>query len=130
MFQQVILVGNLGQTPEIRVTPGGQSVASFSLAVNRVWVDANGQRQTKTLWAKITCWRKMAETVSQHLTKGAKVMVVGEIEEPRVYTDREGNQRASLDVTAQTVKFLDSKAQSDNGQRLPESLDELSEVPF
>jgi single-stranded DNA-binding protein len=61
------------------------------------------------------------------LTKGAKVMVVGEIEEPRVFTDREGNQRASLDVTAVTVKFLDSKS---DGQRPPESLTELDEVPF
>jgi single-strand DNA-binding protein len=130
MFQQVILVGNLGNDPELRYTPSGQPVTSFSLATNRVWVDANGQRQTKTIWFKVTCWRKLAETVSQHLTKGAKVMVVGEIEEQRVFTDKDGNQRASLEVTAQTVKFLDGKPQGDGNHRLPESLTELEEIPF
>lgn len=115
MFNQIIMVGNLGQTPEIRVTPSGVSVASFSLAVNRVWTDTNGQRQTKTIWIKVSCWRRLAETVAQHLLKGAKVMVVGELEEPRTFTDREGNQRASLEVTAQTVKFLDSKNETNYG---------------
>lgn len=131
MFNQVILVGNLGQTPEMRYTPTGQAVTSFSLATNRVWVDTSGERQTKTIWFKVTCWRKLAETVSQHMTKGQQIMIVGELEEPRAYTDREGNPKASIEVTAATVKFLEKKlTQGDGGQRLPESLDELSEVPF
>ncbi len=106
MYQQITLVGNLGTDPEMRYTPSGVPVASFSLAVNKSWVGQDGQRQDKTVWFRVTAWRKLAETVSQYLTKGRQVMVVGEIEEARGYLDREGNARASLEVTAQTVRFL------------------------
>lgn len=106
MYQQVTLVGNLGTDPEMRYTPSGVPVASFSLAVNKSWVGQDGQRQDKTIWFRVTAWRKLAETVSQYLTKGRQVMVVGEIEEARGYLDREGNARASLEITAQTVRFL------------------------
>lgn len=106
MYQQITLVGNLGNDPEMRYTPSGVAVASFSLAVNKTWTNQEGQRQDKTTWFRVTTWRKQAEIVSQYLTKGRRVLVVGEIEEPRPWTDRDGNQRASLEVTAQIVKFL------------------------
>jgi single-strand DNA-binding protein len=106
MYQQITLVGNLGNDPEMRYTPSGVPVASFNLAVNKSWVNQEGQRQDKTLWFRVTAWRKQAETVSQYLTKGRQVLVIGEIEEARPWTDRDGNQRASLEVTAQTIKFL------------------------
>lgn len=113
MFNQITLVGNVGQDPEMRYTPSGQPVTSFSLAVNKSWVGADGQRQDKTLWFRVTCWRKLAETVSQYVKKGSKVLVVGEIEEARPWTDKDGNNRASLDVTASAVRFLDSKPQAE-----------------
>lgn len=109
MYQQWIGIGNLGNDPEQRFTPGGVPVSSFSLAVNRTWTDSEGNRKDKTTWFRVTCWKKQAEIVAQHLTKGSKVMVIGEIEEARPYTDRDGNQRASLEVTAQTIKFLSGK---------------------
>lgn len=109
MYQQWIGIGNLGNDPEQRFTPGGVPVASFSLAVNRTWTNQDGQRQDKTTWVRVTCWKKQAEIVAQYLTKGSKVMVIGEIEEARPYTDRDGNQRASIEITAQTVKFLSGK---------------------
>ncbi len=112
MYQQVILVGNLGSDPEMRYTPSGVPVASFSLAVNRVWTGQDGQQQEKTVWFRVTTWRKQAEIVSQYLTKGRQVMVVGEIEEPRAYIDREGNPRASLEVTARTIKFLGGRGEA------------------
>jgi len=105
-FQQMTLVGNLGNDPEMRYTPSGVPVTSFSLAVNRTWTNQEGQKQEKTIWFKVTAWRKLAETVSQYATKGQQVLVVGELEEPRTFTDRDGNMRVSLDVTAQTVRFL------------------------
>ena len=110
MYQQITLVGNLGQDPEMRYTPSGVPVTSFSLAVNKSWVNAEGQRQDKTLWFRVTAWRKLAETASQYLTKGRQILVIGEIEEARPWTDRDGNQRASLEVTAQTIKFLNTRA--------------------
>ena len=106
MYQQITLIGNLGSDPEMRYTPSGVPVASFSLAVNRTWTNQEGQRQDKTTWFRVTTWRKQAEIVSQYLVKGRRVMVVGEVEEARPWTDRDGNQRASLEVTAQIVKFL------------------------
>lgn len=106
MYQQVTLIGNLGSDPEMRYTPSGVPVASFSLAVNKSWTGQDGQRQEKTTWFRVTAWRRTAETVSQYLSKGRRVLVVGEIEEARAYTDRDGNNRASLEVTAQIIKFL------------------------
>jgi single-strand DNA-binding protein len=115
MYQQVTLVGNLGNDPEMRYTPSGVPVTSFSLAVNKTWVAQDGQRQDKTLWFRVTAWRKQAETVSQYLTKGQRVLVIGEIEEARPYTDREGNLRATLEVTAQTIKFLSTRNEAGAG---------------
>jgi single-strand DNA-binding protein len=79
-------------------------------------VSQDGQRQDKTIWFRVTAWRKTAETVSQYLTKGQRVLVVGEIEEARAYTDRDGNMRASLEVTAQTIKFLGSRNEASGSQ--------------
>lgn len=82
------------------------AVASFSLAVNKTWVDDKGQKQDKTTWFRVTTWRKQAEIVNQYLQKGRQVMVIGEIEEARPYTNRDGKAAASLEVTATVVKFI------------------------
>lgn len=112
MYQQITLIGNLGRDPEMRYTPTGVPVTSFTMAVNRSWVGQDGQRQDKTTWFRITAWRKLAETASQYLTKGSKVLVVGEVEEPNTFTDRDGNVRASLEVTAQTIRFLSTRGEA------------------
>jgi len=106
MYQQITLIGNLGNDPEMRYTPNGVPVTSFSLAVNRRWTNQEGQAQEKTLWFRVTAWRKLAETASQYLTKGRQVLVVGELEEPRTFTDKNGVVRVSLDVTANEIRFL------------------------
>ena len=115
MFQQIILIGNLGRDPEMRYTPSGVPVTSFSLAVSRSWTGQDGQKQEKTTWFRVTAWRRQAEIVSQYLTKGSKVLVVGEIEEARTYVDKNGETRVSLEVTAQNVKFMSSRADSSGG---------------
>lgn len=121
-YQQWMAIGNLGNDPEQRFTPGGVAVASFSLAVNRTWTNQDGQRQDKTTWFRVTCWKKQAEIVNQYLKKGAKVMVIGEIEEARPWTDKDGNQRASLEVTAQTIKFLDGRGEGDSETALAQKV--------
>lgn len=118
-YQQIILVGNLGNDPEMRYTSTGVPVTSFSLAVNRVWTGQDGQRQEKTIWFRVTAWRKLAETASQYLTKGKQVLVVGEIEEARIYNDRDGNPRASLDVTANNLRFIGTRADGGAGEPRP-----------
>ncbi len=105
-YQQITIVGNLGRDPEMRYTPTGVPVTSFSVAVSRNWTDQNGQRQEKTTWFRVSAWRKTAEVVSQYAVKGSLVLVTGEIDEPRIWTDKDGNARSSLEITAQNVRFL------------------------
>lgn len=129
MYQQITLLGNVGNQPELRYTPSGVAVCSFSLAVNRSWTGQDGQRQDKTTWFRVSVWQKQAEAVAEYLAKGRQVLVVGEMEDARAYTDKDGNARASLEVRANTVRFLggknDSNAAADNV-----SVEDSSEIPF
>lgn len=104
-FQQVVIVGNLGRDPEMKYTPTGVAVTKFSVAVSRSWTGQDGVKQEKTIWFNVSAWRKQAEFASQYLTKGQSVVIVGEIDDVRVYQDQSGNHRASLDVTAQQIRF-------------------------
>ena len=82
MYQQITLIGNLGRDPEMRYTPSGVPVTNFSIAVSRSWTGNDGQRQEKTVWFRVAAWQRQAETCNQYLTKGQRVLVVGEMEEP------------------------------------------------
>lgn len=113
MYQQITLVGNLGRDPEMRYTASGVAVTSFPVATSRGWTGADGQRNEKTVWFRVSAWDRQAETCNQYLTKGRRVLVVGEVEEPYVYTDQEGNSRASLQVRARTVRFLNSREETE-----------------
>jgi single-strand DNA-binding protein len=106
MYQKIIIIGRLGADPEMRYTSGGAPVTSFSVATDRVWTDANNQRQEKTIWFRVSAWKRLAEICNQYLSKGRLVMVEGEIQEPRVFQGRDGEWRASLDIMARDVKFL------------------------
>ncbi len=120
MFQQITLVGNLGSDPEMRYTPSGVAVATFSLAVNKSWTGSDGQRQEKTTWFRVTTWRRQAEIVSQYLTKGRQVLVVGEIEDPYVFVGQDGSPRASLQVTAQVVRMIGGRGDAAMSASAPE----------
>ena len=111
MYQQITLIGNLGRDPEMRYTASGSAVTSFPVATSQRWTGSDGQRNEKTVWFRVSAWERQAETCNQYLTKGRRVLVVGEIEEPYVYTDQEGNSRASLQVRARNVQFLNSRAE-------------------
>lgn len=113
MYQQLTLIGNLGRDPEMRYTPSGVAVTNFSVATSRSWTGQDGQRQEKTVWFRVAAWRRLAETCNQYLTKGQRVLVIGEVEEPSTWTDQEGNTRTSLEVTARTVRFLNTRAEGE-----------------
>jgi single-strand DNA-binding protein len=131
MFSQTIIVGNVGSDTDMRYTPSGDAVTTFSVAVNKSWNDNSGTRQTKTTWYRVTTWRKLAEVVGMHVRKGSKVMVVGEMQPARAYLDRNGQAAASLELTANTVRFLDSKPDNGGGQGAePATLDEVESMPF
>ncbi len=105
MFQRIVIVGNLGSDPEMRFTPSGVPVTSFSVAVNRRWTDSNGEQREKTTWFRVTAWRKLAELCNQYLSKGRLVLVEGEID-ASAWLDNQGNPRATLELTARNVRFL------------------------
>lgn len=131
MYQSVTLIGRVAAKPELRYTPSGVTVASFSLAVNRTWTDSEGNKKDKTTWFRCSTWRQQAEVVEKYLDKGSKVMVIGEIEEARPFTDRDGNQRASLEVTTQKVVFLSNKGDSESGNSVANAThDDGPEIPF
>lgn len=114
MYQRVIIVGNVGRDAEMRYTPSGVPVTSFSVAVNRRWNSATGEQQEKTTWFRVTCWRKLAETAGQYVKKGQRILVEGEVE-AQAYIDREGTPRGTLELTASNFKFLSARAETGEG---------------
>lgn len=112
MFHTIILVGNLGRDPEMRYTPNGQAVTSFSVATNRQYTGSDGQLVKETTWFRVTTWGKQAETCNQYLRKGKQVLVEGRLTAdpasggPRIWTRQDGTPAASFEVTASMVRFL------------------------
>lgn len=129
MYSQWLGIGNVGKDgAEQRFTPSGTPVTKFSLAINKTWTK-DGQKQERTTWYKITCWNKLAEVCAQYVTQGMKVLVVGEVEESKPWTDKDGNMRSSIEITAQTVKFLGgNRAGETHGADSP-AVDDAS-IPF
>jgi len=115
MYQQLILIGHLGTEPEMRYTAAGIPVTNFNMAVSRRWTSPEGQSQEKTTWFRVSLWRRQAEIASQYLAKGHRVMIVGEVDNARPWTDRDGNMRASIEVTATELKLMESKGANHNG---------------
>ena len=113
MYQQITILGNVGRDPEMRYTPSGVAVTNFSVAVNRRWTREDGQQQEETIWFRVSAWQRQAEICNQYLTKGQRVLVVGRMQESSIWTDQNGNPRASLQITAQNVQFLSTRAESE-----------------
>ena len=118
MYQTIIIAGNVGRDPEMRYTPSGQAVTSFSVATNRQYTNNNGETIKETIWFRISAWGKTGEICNQYLKKGSKVLVEGRLTAdpatggPRVWTARDGSTRASFEVYAQTVRFLSSRSEA------------------
>ncbi len=123
MFQQLVLVGNLGGDPELRYTSDGTPVTSFSVAVNRTWTKEDGSHGDETTWFRVTAWRKLAEAANQYLKKGRQVLVVGRVS-GRGYVGADGTPRASLDVTAETIRFLSGGPRSEESAFAEEAAEE------
>ncbi|MBN1305163.1 MAG: single-stranded DNA-binding protein [Anaerolineales bacterium] len=140
MFHTIIVVGNLGRDPEMRYTPSGQPVTSFSVATNRQYTNSNGEKIKETTWFRVSAWGKQAETCNQYLSKGSKVLVEGRLNAdnatggPRLWTGQDGSSRASFEVTAQTVRFLSSRGDGDGmGDFASDGMPEMApedDIPF
>ena len=127
-WQQIVLVGNLGRDPELKYLQSGVPVANFSVAVNLVTGSGENRRE-KTIWHRVAVWREQAEIVSQYLSKGRQVLVVGTVE-AHGYLDSDGQAQASLEVTAQRVIFLGGRGEEVASVAVHDQGEPLSDIPF
>ncbi len=104
-FNKIIIVGNLGRDPELRYTPQGTPVCSFTVATNDKRKDKTGEQQDITTWFRVTVWGRQAETASQYLTKGRPVYIEGRLRLEE-WSDRDGKQRSTLEVHATDMQFI------------------------
>lgn len=117
-YQQTIIVGNLGQDPELKYMQSGTAVCNFSVAVTENWTDRQtNERKSNTTWYRVAAWGKQGENCNQYLRKGSQVMVIGNCS-ANAYLDKEGNAKASLDLRALSVQFL-SKSGSNSEEPSP-----------
>lgn len=112
-LNQVTLMGNLTRDPELRQTPNGQNVTSFSLALNRSYKDASGEWQEATDYIDIVCWGPLAERVAQYLSKGRRCLVQGRLQSRS--WEQDGQKRSKVEVLANDVTFLDSRGGEEGG---------------
>lgn len=113
-LNKAMLIGNLGREPEMRYTPDGKPIATFSVATSRSRRDPNGNWMDETEWHRIVAWDRLAETASQYLHKGSKVYVEGRIQS-RKYTDNGGVERTVYEIVANDLTLLDRRTESSEG---------------
>jgi single-strand DNA-binding protein len=134
-YHSTTILGNLGKDPELRYLPSGVPVADFSVAVSESWNDRNSnERKEKTTWYRVSCFGQLAETVSRYLAKGRQVLVIGTVE-ARAYMDKSGQPAASLELRAQTVRFVGNRGDNEGGYQggredFAPPPDDMSDIPF
>jgi single-strand DNA-binding protein len=111
---KVILVGNLGNDPEVRYMPNGNAVANLSLATSESWKDQQGQQQEKTEWHRITMYRKLAEIAGQYLKKGSQIYIEGKLQ-TRKWQDQQGNDKYTTEVIADQLQMLGGRNEGGQG---------------
>jgi len=141
MYQKIIIVGNLGRDPEMRYTPDGTPVTTFSIATNRRWNNPDGSQGEETTWFRVTAWRRQAEICNQYLKKGQQVLIEGQLKPdpatggPRIWTGNDGVARAQYEITALTVRFMGKRGEAPAAEAPGGALEEPpaeteEEIPF
>ncbi|OQX91683.1 MAG: single-stranded DNA-binding protein [candidate division Zixibacteria bacterium 4484_95] len=132
---KAILIGNLGQDPEIRYAPSGQAVTTFRIATTEKWRDKDGQMQERTDWHNIVCWGRQAEIANEYLKKGRPVYIEGRIQN-RSYDDKDGNKRYISEIVVQRLQFLGGKPEGtqapkqETEQPSPDITTDDEDLPF
>ena len=142
-INKVILVGNLGQDPEVKYTAGGAAVTTLSLATSESWKDKDtGQDQEKTEWHRVVLWRRLAEIAGEYLKKGSKVYIEGQLQTRKWEQDEQ--TRYTTEVVGRDMQFLDSRGNTSSdsssayedvnqdmgSQNLPDSGITDDDIPF
>lgn len=138
-WSQTIIVGNVGRDVNFKYTQSGVPVADFSVAVTRRFGGRDGtEKQEKTTWYRVTCWRNLAEIANQYIRKGTQVMVVGQAEVSS-YLDKAGQPAATLELTADNFQMLGSRGEGGEGRSgggngdgdyAPAPPDSMGDIPF
>jgi single-strand DNA-binding protein len=123
-LNKVMIIGHLGRDPEMRFTPNGKSVASFSLACDRNWKSSDGEKQTDTEWFNIVAWGDLAEVSKQYLSKGSLVYVEGRLQ-TRIWSDNNGNQHKNVEIVARDILLIDG-----NNKNNLENAEDSEDFPF
>ena len=130
-INKVILLGNVGRTPELRYTPDGRPIASFSVATNRSFQDRAGQRQEETEWHRVVSFGRLAEICGQYLEKGRPIYLEGRLH-TRQWADKEGLPRSSTEILVDTLQLLNRNETVRLSERPagPILAEESADVPF
>ena len=125
------IIGNLGGDPEMRYTPAGKAFKSFSVACNRNYTSAEGERREETEWFRVTAWGRLGEICSQYLSKGKKVYIEGRLSS-RSFEGSDGQKRFSLEIMANDMQLLDTRGREEmhEGPMSPEEAHDLDSIPF
>ena len=130
-INKVILVGNLGQDPEVKFTAGGAAVTTLSIATSDSWKDKDsGMDKERTEWHRVVLWRRLAEIAGEYLKKGSKVYIEGQLQTRK--WEQEGQTRYTTEIIARDMQFLDSKGSSNTSstQKSSEMNDQsVADVP-
>jgi single-strand DNA-binding protein len=110
-LNKVLLIGNLGRDPELKYTPQGTPVTTFSVAVSRTWKTPDGQQRDETEWFRVVAWERLAEQCNEYLRKGSKVFIEGRLQ-TREWQGADGQQRQTVEVVASNMLILDSRQQT------------------
>lgn len=110
-LNKVLIIGRLGRDPEMRYTPSGRPVTTFSVGTNRTWNTADGERRTETEWFNVVAWSNLAEICKQYLVKDKLVYVEGRLQ-TRHWEDQEGNKHSSTEIVANEMIMLDERKES------------------
>ena len=131
-LNKVMIIGHLGRDPEMRYTPSGRPVTTFSVAVSRSWNSSDGERRSETEWFKIVAWGNLAEICKKYLTKGQQIYIEGRLQTRR-WEDKDGQRRTSVEVVANEMTMLGDRREKGSGDdafdEIPPDIDE-DEFPF
>jgi len=126
-LNKIMIIGRLGRDPEMRYTPSGRPVTSFTVATSRTWSTSEGERRVETEWFNVVAWGNLAEICKQHLTKGQQIYVEGRLQ-TRNWDDAEGNKHTSVEIVANEMIMLSERREAE-GSSEAESTEE-DEFPF
>jgi len=127
-LNKVMIIGNLGRDPEMRYTPSGKPVTTFSVATSRTWSTADGEKREETEWFNVVAWSSLAEICKQYLTKGQQVYIEGRLQ-TRHWDDQEGNKHTSVEIVANEMIILSERREMGETAGQSESGEE-EEFPF